>query len=52
MERAKEKGSRKAVSHLQSKIVIKHPWPDGLVGWSIIPYTKRLWVQFPVRACT
>ena len=26
------------------------PWPGGSVGWSIILYTKRLGVQFPVRA--
>ena len=19
------------------------PWPGGLVGWRIVPYTKRLW---------
>ena len=24
-------------------------WPGGLVGWSIVLYTKRLQVQFPVR---
>ena len=28
------------------------PWPGGSVGWSIVPYTKRLQVQFPVRAHT
>ena len=28
------------------------PWPGGSVGWSIIPYTKRLWVPSPVRAHT
>ena len=22
---------------------------DPVVGWSVIPYTKRLWVRFPVR---
>ena len=27
-------------------------WPGGSVGRSIIPYTKRLWVQSPVRAHT
>ena len=26
------------------------PWLGGSVGWSIIPYTKRLKVQSPVRA--
>ena len=25
-------------------------WPGCLAGWSIVLYTKRLWVQFPVRA--
>ena len=28
------------------------PWLGGLSCWSIIPYTKRLQVQFPVRAHT
>ena len=28
------------------------PWPGGPVGWSIVSYTKRLHVQFPVRAHT
>ena len=27
------------------------PWTGGSVGWSIVPYTKRLWVQSPVRSC-
>ena len=26
------------------------PWPGDLVDWNVIPNTKRLWVQFPVRA--
>ena len=26
------------------------PWLDGTIGWSILPYTKSLLVQFPVRA--
>ena len=26
------------------------PWPHGLVGWSIIPCTERLQVQFLVGA--
>ena len=32
------------------KITYMRPWPGGSVGWSIVPYTKRLWVQSPVRA--
>ena len=24
------------------------PWPSGLVGWCVIPYTKRLWVCSPL----
>ena len=28
------------------------PWPGCSVGWSIVPYTKRLWVQSPVRVLT
>ena len=43
---------------LTKKIMINHtnkhktlqPWPGGSVLWIIIPYTKRLWVQSPVRA--
>ena len=30
----------------------EQPWLGGSVGWSVIPYTKRLWVQFPVGAHT
>ena len=30
----------------------KVTWLGGSVGWSVVPYTKRLWVQFPVRAHT
>ena len=26
------------------------PWPSGSVGWSIVLYSKMLWVQFLVRA--
>lgn len=26
------------------------PWPGGPVGWSVVLYTRRLWVQSPVRA--
>ena len=26
------------------------PWPAGSLGWGIIPYAKRLQVQFPARA--
>ena len=22
------------------------PWPGGSAGWSVVPYTKRLWIQF------
>ena len=25
------------------------PGPCGSVGWSAIPYTERVWVQFPVK---
>ena len=35
--------------HLRQLLI---PWPNGRAGWSIIPYTKRLWVQFLVRAYT
>ena len=28
------------------------PWLGGSVGWSIIPYAKRSWVRFPIRAHT
>ena len=27
-----------------------YSWLGGSVGWSAIPYTKRLWVPSPVRA--
>ena len=26
------------------------PWLDGTIDWSILPYTKSLWVQSPVEA--
>ena len=26
------------------------PWPSGSTGWSVIPYTKRSQVRFPVGA--
>ena len=32
------------------KEVNEQPWPGGSVGWSIIPYTKSLWVRSLVRA--
>ena len=25
-------------------------WLGGSVAWSIVPYSKRLWVSFPIRA--
>ena len=28
------------------------PWPGGPIGWSVVLYTKRLWVRFSVRAHT
>ena len=28
------------------------PWPGSSVGWSVVPYTKMLQVQFLVRAQT
>ena len=29
---------------------LPQPWLGGWVDWSVIPYTKRLWVRFLVRA--
>ena len=34
------------------KSQLKMPWPGGSVGWSIVLFTKRLQVQFPVKAHT
>ena len=28
------------------------PWPGGSVGWSLVPYTQRLQVPYPVGAGT
>ena len=28
----------------------KKPWTGGSSGWSVIPYTKRLWVGSPLKA--
>lgn len=33
---------------LQSKDCGVGPWPDGLAGQIVIPYTKRLRVRFPI----
>ena len=39
---------RRLISTLKTNI--GSPWPGSSVSWSIIPYTKRLWIRFPVRA--
>ena len=31
---------------------LDRPWPSGSFDWSIIHYTKRLQVRFPVRVHT
>ena len=28
---------------------LREPWLGGQVGWSVVPYTKRLWVWSLVR---
>ena len=32
------------------KFYCGRPWPGGSVGWTNVPYTKRLRVRFSVRA--
>ena len=38
----------------QLDLKIKGPksWPIDSAGWSLVPYTKRLWVQSPVKTHT